>query len=43
MVILLEYLERNRGVLNSNNDPSMVQVQDVMLLLKDLSKKERFD
>lgn len=36
--ILLEYLEGNRGVFDGNNDPTMVQVQDVMLLLKNLER-----
>jgi len=35
-VILLEYLEGNGGVLDGNNDPTVVKVQDVMLLLKNL-------
>lgn len=35
-VILLEYLEGNRGVLNGNDDPTVVQVQDVVLLLENL-------
>lgn len=38
-VILLEYLEGNRGVLNGNDDPTVVQVQDVVLLLENLQNK----
>lgn len=34
--ILLEYLKGNRGVLDGNNNPTMVQVENVMLLLKNL-------
>lgn len=33
---LLEYFEGDGGVFDGNNDPSMVQVQDVMLFLKHL-------
>ena len=34
--ILLEYLKGNRGVLDGNNNPTMVQVENVMLLLENL-------
>ena len=38
IMFLLEYLEGNRSVLDGNNDPTMIQVQDVMLLLENLQK-----
>lgn len=34
--VLLEYLEGDGGVLDGHNDPAVVQVQNVMLLLKNL-------
>lgn len=37
-VILLEYLEGNRGIFDGNDDTTVVQIQDMMLLLKHLSK-----
>ena len=36
--ILLEYLERNGGVLYGNNDPTMVQIQDMMFLFENLKE-----
>lgn len=37
-VCLLEYLERDGGVLDGDDHPAMVQVKDVMLLLENLEK-----
>lgn len=34
--VLLEYLEGDGGVLDGHDDPAVVQVQNVMLLLKNL-------
>lgn len=39
MLILLQYLEGNRGVLDGNNDSTMVQIQDVMFLFKNLQEQ----
>lgn len=36
---LLEYLEGDGGVLDGDDHPAVVQVKDVMLLLKNLSKE----
>lgn len=36
---LLEYLEGDGGVLDGDDHPAVVQVKDVMLLLKNLQKK----
>lgn len=41
LVILLEYFEGNRSVLDGNNDPAVIQVQDVMLLLENLQKEKK--
>lgn len=39
LIYLLEYFEGNRGVLDGNYYPAMVQVQDVMLLLENLKRR----
>lgn len=38
-LFLLEYLEGDGGVLDGDNHPAVVQVKDVMLLLKNLQRK----
>lgn len=37
---LLEYLEGNRCVFDGNNDPTVIQIQDVMFFFKNLEEKK---